>query len=136
MSQSPSRKHRRRAQRATRRLHPDAQIAGRKTVAGEKDAVAVAVLAAWAEHESVLPEARQRSHDRLIEMMGSKRTGGVAWKQGSDEDAQDILDTLLRDTPTDDPASLRVSEHYLDLKRRIAETPGSWVVVAIAPGIP
>lgn len=90
----------------------------------------VAIQLAWARDLDAVAQARQDSHDRLIEGMGPARTGGVSWRQLSTR--SDALSFLERMAAGADPEALA---YYLDLRELVVRH-GGILVVASAPGRP
>lgn len=90
----------------------------------------VACLLAWCATEDDLAEARRRTHDALIEMMGPARTGGVTWRWWKGERAREVVEVALADP--DQPADL--AAYYRQVLAHLREY-GGYVVVASAPGV-
>jgi hypothetical protein len=87
------------------------------------------VLVGWAATEADLPEARQITHDKLIALMGDRRTGGVEWRTVVGAQAEQALGTLQVG------ASPTLADHYRRLGGMLREY-GGFLVVASAAGRP
>lgn len=100
---------------------------GRHRLAGDE---VVAIQLAWARDADALAEARQSSHDRLIESMGPARTGGVTWRQlATRSEALSFLERML---PGAEPEA---EAYYRDLAGLVIRH-GGILVIASAPGRP
>lgn len=91
----------------------------------EDDTYGVLIVAAT---EADLPEARQRTHDALIGLMGDGRTGPIEWRQAKGAAATAILDIAARD-----PVTPELADYYRRVRAMVREN-GGWLVMALAPG--
>jgi hypothetical protein len=89
----------------------------------------IAVMVGWCKTEADLPETRKQTHDRLIEMMGDRRTGGVTWRWWTGEQAVEALERLK------EGASGGLADYYRRISAHLREWDG-FVVMASAPGRP
>lgn len=98
-------------------------------VAGLDPDAEYGVIPAWCAHDAI-DEAKQRTHDTLIQLMGPTRAGAVHWRISSTiADAHEMLDVLVPDS----------APEFLDVIRQIRghlREYGGHVVIALAPGHP
>jgi hypothetical protein len=87
------------------------------------------VVAGWCAGDDDLEEAKKRSHDLVIDMLGSRRRGGVRWQIARGADATTVLDKMTEGEL--DPVLL---DHYRRIRGLLREN-GGIVVLAMAPGV-
>lgn len=83
--------------------------------------------AAWCADADDLEDAKRRTHDGLLGMMGDQRTGGVQWIIREGDAARALLGQLWQG------ADEELSTYYRQLRGHLREY-GGYLVVAIAPG--
>lgn len=90
----------------------------------------IGIVAGWCATAADLDEARQATHDILIELQGDRRRGPVTWRIfGQRLDALEVL-ARMRRLAGNSPA---LDDHYAALAELIG-THGGILVIAIAPG--
>jgi len=122
MSSSPNRKARRAHDRQHRR-----DDRRRRRLADLGHEHWVSMMPAWCATADDLPDARQQTHDALIELLGSARRSGVRWRQVNGDDAVTLLNHLASGQDS--------RPEWLDLIRRLRgmlREYGGWIVVAEA----
>jgi len=91
----------------------------------------VAVQICWCADDRV-EEAKQQTHDMVIERLGDRRTGAVTWIVAqSVDDAHKIVDDLV--DPAHGPMSDAEANYYRQCRAHLREYGGT-IVVAVAPG--
>lgn len=110
------------------RRHRAERTAQRRRVALPHDGD-VGVVCAWCASIDDLKDARQQTHDGLIELMGVHRTGGVAWRQFEASHAADALAVLSEGSTGEMLAYYRRLGNLLDES-------GGFLIVALAAGVP
>lgn len=106
--------------RAERRRHDRAQKQGMDTRVG--------ITVAWCEDDEHLDEAKQRTHDGLIALMGDARSGGVTWRMYTGDGALNVIKQLVT---TGDP---EWGQKVASPVKRLLEQFGGTLVIASAPG--
>lgn len=80
--------------------------------------------------EADLAEARRRTHDALVTLLGARRVGGVVWQQHRHEQACKVVSEVLLATDLD-AANRHVWQSLADW---LGQHPESMLVMAFAPG--
>lgn len=90
----------------------------------------VSVITAWCDGPDMLEDCKKESHDRLIALLGDRRTSGVSWRILDNVDK--ALEVLERMREGASQANLDVYGHVEGLLREH----GGILVIAMASDIP
>lgn len=96
---------------------------------GRSDAIQTAWIPAWAStDEGALEEAKKRTHDDLIAMLGDRRRSGVSWAIHEGDAAEKALGALWKD------AAPEMGDYLREIRRHLRQY-GGFFVVAMAKGV-